>query len=376
MTGWAASKRLLRELRTGFSNKKLILLIGTIISALLTTFATLVIFEERFFEGAWSYFLLIPVFYAIFTHYRRRLGPPPSVEDRLGRIISGQGFTPQTVDEKIPEGGVFKKILIAFDSTTWSEQLLPMVRFLSLPKNTQVEFLLIGDAMSRADQLEYLRGITDRFIKEGFPAQFKIVQNDDPYLISQRAITTQADLILIPSGQISSLAKMQSNNSMVEVIKQTLIPTLIIKPLSKEAGIFSSFNRIVVALDGSEAAESVLIYLRTLARARGAMVYLLSVPEGSESENYATSIQLYLDKIAGLLQKDGIDVIVSVTGSGPARTILAIAESVNADLIVMASHGRAGIERPTIHIGSVTEKVLQKTVCPLFVVPLTKSGGH
>jgi len=57
MTGWAASKRLFRLLREKMSTTNLLTLIGTIIAAVITSAATVVIFEERFFEGAWTYFI-------------------------------------------------------------------------------------------------------------------------------------------------------------------------------------------------------------------------------------------------------------------------------------------------------------------------------
>ena len=56
MTGWAAAKRLMRELRAEFSGAHLAALVGTVIAALLTTGATLIIFAERLTEGAWIYF--------------------------------------------------------------------------------------------------------------------------------------------------------------------------------------------------------------------------------------------------------------------------------------------------------------------------------
>ena len=101
MTGWAAAKRLLREIRqrssSGFG--KIAALVGTIIAALLTTGATIIIFEERFFEGAWTYFLLVPMLYFVFTYYRNRLGSPPQVEERLGAIISEQRYLPTVLEE-------------------------------------------------------------------------------------------------------------------------------------------------------------------------------------------------------------------------------------------------------------------------------------
>ncbi len=48
------------------------------------------------------------------------------------------------------------------------------------------------------------------------------------------------------------------------------------------------------------------------------------------------------------------------------ETILAYAEAQHADLIVMGTHGRQGLDRVTM--GSVTEKVLRKSCCPVLVV--------
>jgi nucleotide-binding universal stress UspA family protein len=49
------------------------------------------------------------------------------------------------------------------------------------------------------------------------------------------------------------------------------------------------------------------------------------------------------------------------------REILAQADALKADLIVVGSHGRSGFER--LLLGSITEKVLRKATCPVMVVP-------
>ena len=36
---------------------------------------------------------------------------------------------------------------------------------------------------------------------------------------------------------------------------------------------------------------------------------------------------------------------------------------------MMASHGRGGTDRGSIHLGSVTDKVVQETECPIFDRP-------
>lgn len=53
-------------------------------------------------------------------------------------------------------------------------------------------------------------------------------------------------------------------------------------------------------------------------------------------------------------------------GSAAAEIVAAAAE-MNADLIVIGSHGTSGFER--LMLGSVTEKVLRKAPCPVLTVP-------
>ena len=51
----------------------------------------------------------------------------------------------------------------------------------------------------------------------------------------------------------------------------------------------------------------------------------------------------------------------------PVTEILAKAEDLQADLIVIGTHGRSGFER--FVLGSVTDKVLRKAACPVLTVP-------
>jgi len=50
----------------------------------------------------------------------------------------------------------------------------------------------------------------------------------------------------------------------------------------------------------------------------------------------------------------------------PVTEILGVAEEINADLIVMGTHGRTGLER--LLMGSVAEQVLRRAACPVLTV--------
>jgi nucleotide-binding universal stress UspA family protein len=63
----------------------------------------------------------------------------------------------------------------------------------------------------------------------------------------------------------------------------------------------------------------------------------------------------------------GVAVDYIVREGGVVAEILAQAQAMHADLLAMGTHGRSGFER--LILGSVTEKVLRKAVCPVLTVP-------
>ena len=63
---------------------------------------------------------------------------------------------------------------------------------------------------------------------------------------------------------------------------------------------------------------------------------------------------------------------VEVTFGNAGFRISEYAESIGADLIVISSHGRTGIER--MLIGSVAERVVQHSHCPVLVLRHPREG--
>jgi len=61
-----------------------------------------------------------------------------------------------------------------------------------------------------------------------------------------------------------------------------------------------------------------------------------------------------------------VRVFVHVTHGDPAGEILALAEDVQADLILVGTHGRQGLKR--LLMGSVAETVVRNATCPVLVM--------
>ena len=84
-----------------------------------------------------------------------------------------------------------------------------------------------------------------------------------------------------------------------------------------------------------------------------------------EAENNARE---YLESVEKTLYEEGLNVRTLVTGSGPARTIVEVSESEGTDLVMLATHGRGGLDR--LFVGSVAQRVVQHARCPVLLVPV------
>ena len=77
----------------------------------------------------------------------------------------------------------------------------------------------------------------------------------------------------------------------------------------------------------------------------------------------------YLDKIKAALKKRGLKVNAQVKRGeigDVAQSIMQVAQNENADLIVMATHGRTGVSRWVY--GSVTNRIVEESTQPLLLI--------
>jgi len=382
MTGWAASKRLFRELRKKFSPFGAISLGGTIIAALLTTSATFIIFSERFFEGAWTYLLMVPALYFVFTYYRSRLGAPTSIEDRLGLLAAERRYLPDFANRDFASEVRLNKILVPLDGSMLAEQSLPMARYLA--KVFEADLILASveedkksdETVSDSGKFDcdaYLKLTVELVTNDSVAAGCVKSKGEPATELHLLARENAADLIIISTKGGFEIGRLFSASVSMRLIEQTNLPILLLRPTDEWSSRYTEFKKIIVALDGSAEAENILPMVKLLADEFDNEVLLVSVPEGAESENYGATMQTYLDGIARGLGSAKTATKVLLGGSGPARTILAFAESENADLIVMATHGRGGAERrEQLPLGSVPTRVIEKTRCPVLLVPATR----
>ena len=147
------------------------------------------------------------------------------------------------------------------------------------------------------------------------------------------------------------------------------------------------YARILIATDGSDLADRALDHGLQLAKLAGSEVTVVTVTEPATlvGGGYATVAGTVIDPLPQLIEAQdkaarellgraaktaadqGITVkTVLVDNNFPAEGIVATAVNIGAELIVMGSHGRRGIEK--LVLGSVTQRVLGVVKVPVLVV--------
>ncbi|MFH1647544.1 MAG: universal stress protein [Chloroflexota bacterium] len=130
------------------------------------------------------------------------------------------------------------------------------------------------------------------------------------------------------------------------------------------------YERIIVPLDGSKLAEAALPYAEELAAKMDSYISLLSVlvtDEVSEQQKYdaylmkvAEVTRYHAQKYIGNEGGEGIKVLTVTRTGNPAEAIIEHASKVPFQLIVMASHGRSGLNRWAV--GSVADKIVRADI--------------
>ncbi len=221
----------------------------------------------------------------------------------------------------------------------------------------------------------------------------------------QLATASHADIIVMCSHRRTGMLRWALGSVARQIVRTSSVPVLVLQadgPISiSPGGTTDQPLRVVVPLDGSPLAEAAIEPAARLAAALAgpghAMVRLVHVIEhpvlpyaafapidgrvlreaDTERESLGQKARVYLHTVAQRFTKEPLAalrlqvssaVVFNQDAASAIATVADGGEGVGAasDIIAMATHGRTGIQR--LAVGSITERVLQATKRPLFVV--------
>lgn len=140
-----------------------------------------------------------------------------------------------------------------------------------------------------------------------------------------------------------------------------------------------SIKKILVPIDGSDYSNRAAEYAIGVAKTQDAEVILVYVVDelvidqfSSATEKSTIESQLKNDGqhtvhyVENLMKKAGVKSSSLLLKGRPFEQIVNTTKSFDIDLVVMGTYGRRGAER--ILIGSVAERVIEYSPCPVLVV--------
>ncbi len=312
---------------------------------------------------------------------------------------------------------MYRTMLVPLDGSMLAEEVLPYANELAIRLGLELILLHVCEPKQSESKFmckAYIEGAAEIIKKQPMVFQTKergtqlkekviearteVVEGNPAEEIVDYASENKADLILMATHGRSGIRRWVLGSTVDRVLRASEVPVWLIRAGIPEDIVHDKWPQrtMLVPLDGSPMAESVLPYVEALARQRGSdvvRVFLIRIfeqpfitadyPEASlplswgehvkrVTEHSKQVAEQYLKRIQKRLEYVGLKVSSKVLmGGKPANGIINYAQENSPNLIVMATHGYSGISR--WEYGSVADKVLYGVSSPIFLVRTKQS---
>ena len=298
-------------------------------------------------------------------------------------------------------------LLVPLDGSEVAECVLPHIEALAaVNKAVDITFLhvvqplnmlladqiykaqIISDAITEAES--YIRQVISGLQHKG-KTHVKVITGKAADSILDYAETNHIKLIVMSSHGQSGISRWSYGSVADKVLHESRVPVLRIRAEAPRTPFYISGQKmkVIVPLDGSELAESVLNNVKGLAEYFGAdaiNIVLLRVCELFTQPNaYPPSMSLsweeyvkfetrvcrgicmsYLNEVKKRFKKELINIRSVVPVGNAADQVIKYVNKEKSDLMVISTHGRSGISRWAF--GSISNKILEGTSTPVIIL--------
>lgn len=298
---------------------------------------------------------------------------------------------------------MFKQILVPLDGSHLAESALPAASYLAERLNASVILIHVieKDAPSSIhgerhlnnsiDAENYLKGVAAGSFPRNITVKYHVHENlvtNVSKSIVEHSGEFNPDLIVMCTHGHGGMRDLLYGSIAQKVIGLGKTPVLLIQPVSDDYSPTFSCKSILVPVDGNPEHELGLTAAEEIAKACNARLHLLmAVPvfgnlsgEWTSSSKFlpgtttrmlemvAANSEEYLQHLKEYLADPNITITSETFREDPENAIIATASHMEADIVVLGTHGKSGMD--AFWSGSVTAKICRAIKRPLLLVPI------
>jgi len=297
---------------------------------------------------------------------------------------------------------MFTKLLIPLDGSKNAEKVVPLARVLAARLRLPIELLDVIDVadvsarltVETADNFNSMIMEGERVSREhlceiagklpGGNVTCSVERGKPADVIIERAALDPGTLIAMATHGRSGIDRWMLGSVAEKVLRGSRNPLFLVRANEEDATDSTAMIKsVLVPLDGSELAESVLSTVVEVAKTLDLEVVLCRAYEIEQSAYYGReefvpnydglleqlkeNAEDYLNKVADSLKRAGLNKVscIALAGSG-AEQIADYSRQHPDAMVIMCTHGRSGVSRWVL--GSVTEKVVRHSSDPVLVL--------
>lgn len=299
------------------------------------------------------------------------------------------------------EDGAALRLLVPLDGSRLAEAVLPTVEGLASRCQAHITLLHIlelhppatvhGDRHLRVESeaQAYLEEVADRLQAKGAEVMVHVHEAREQRIAQSVVAHTEElglDLVVISAHGDGGLRGLLFGRIAQQVLQRGRRPVWLVQPGRDGGASPFKLSRILVPLDGTKVHEPALPSAISLARAFGAelsLAFVIPTITSLSGDQAATGLLLpaamravldlaeqgstsYLEEVVKRCRDEGVRARGEVVRGDPVPALLELAARESSDMIVMASHGRTGLE--AWFSGSVAPRVLGRVALPLLLV--------
>ncbi|MEO8123395.1 MAG: universal stress protein [Burkholderiales bacterium] len=281
------------------------------------------------------------------------------------------------MDSQLSPIGRFERILLASDGTRCSADAERIAMTMAKEWGATLHVASVVITNPIAEEVAYnqvetaghaVRELLERLHTEaqglGITVEKVLLRGRDPLeMIVGAAEEHRADLIVMGRREKPGLLRCIVGTTTTKAVGAASCSVLVVPE-----GASMWRKRILLATDGSRFSDAAAVAAGKLAGLCKLPVSVISTIRPSFSPERAAQAAEAATRVHDFLAAQHIEVDKAVLNGEPNQLILSAAAALDADLIVIGTHGRSGWER--LVVGSVTESIVKASTLPVLAVKL------